>query len=793
MKSEFLHRIFVLFFLVTLGIGMLHSQNSYLLTGKVLDAATREPLMNAAILVTPLQIGTISDASGKFELQLPKGQMELQVSFLGYKAVKENINLTKNLSITILLQPNVVEMEGVTISSEKPDQNVTSIQSGTVQLDAKEIAQLPTLMGEPDLINSFRTLPGVQGVGEGNPGLYVRGGDAGQNLMLLDQMPLYNPSHLLGFFPVFSTDIIQNAKLIKGAIPANYGGKTSSVMDISMKEGDFYRFSGNGSVGILSSDLTIETPTQKGKGSLVISGRRTYLEGIKSLSDLIISDSKNFFNQTNYYFYDASLKWVYVLTPKTRLTIATFGGQDKYSLTDGEFEVTNQMDWINWVGSVGIKHTFNENLTANFTSGFSQYQFGIDAGFEAYQFHLFSGVRDYYHRLDFTQKLNHGMLLKYGASFTRHQLTPSKVTGEVEEVSINNINRYYSNEGSIYFQGDAKASENLSLSAGIRPTYYQHVGPYSHYTRDASGLLTDSLTYAENELIEDFFSLDPNLSCVYLLNPQASVKASASLSHQFIHLASVGTVSLPTDIWMPSTQFIKPQKVGLATVGYFRNFLDNQFETSFELYYKYLDNQIDFLNGLLDNFDNTKIEQNIVHGVGQAFGAEIFIKKQYGPLTGWMSYTLSRTLRKFNNINDGYWYPAKYDRVHDFSITMNYQLNDRWNLSALWVYATGNAMTLPAGRYIIQGNVVNDYTDVNSFRMPAYHRLDLSATRQLKKKEHWESDLVLSVYNVYNRANPYFIYFRVKGDIDHYYLSVNPRQISLFPILPALTLNFKFY
>ncbi len=769
------------------------AQATFKLSGTITDSITGELLPNATIVTMPLQKGTVANNLGRFELELPSGSYLLKIAFLGYKTKELAIKVNKSEDIKVFLIPASMEVGDVTVTAQKADANVTSVQAGVLEIDSKEFNQLPTLMGEPDIINAIRLIPGVQSVGEGNPGLYVRGGDAGQNLILLDHMPLYNPSHLLGFFPVFNSDILGQVRLIKGGIPANYGGRTSSVIDLDMKAGNREKFAGSGSVGLLSSDLTLEFPIIKNKGSIIISGRRTYLDVVKMLSQPFIPDSKNFFEETNYYFYDGSIKFNYALGSKTRISVSAFGSQDFYTLTDPQFSVSNNMNWSNAAAMGSIQHTFSDNVSMKYMLGITNYYFKIDAGFNTYKFDLYSGVKDWFQQLDFTHRLSDKYLLKYGASYTRHVLTPNEVDIDVEKINYSNTNQYFSNEGSVYVQGDFKTNTPLSISAGLRQTYFQHVGPYTQYTRDVTtGQIDDSTVYAKNENVKGFLTFDPNISWVYLLNNQSSVKGTFSVTHQFIHLASVGTVSLPTDVWLPSTQFIDPQRVGLVTMGYFRNYFGDMFETSVEGYYKQLNNQIEFLNGVLDNFDNTKIEQNIITGSGKAYGLEFYLKKKTGQTTGSVSYTLSRTLRQFDEINNGDWFPAKYDRIHDLTLTLSHQLTDRWNLSAVFVYATGNAMTLPTGRYVIQGNVANDYSAVNSFRMPAYHRLDISAAYQLKKRAKWESSLIFSIYNVYNRANPYYIYFQVKGDIDNYYLSVAPKKISLFPILPSIVYSFKY-
>lgn len=785
-------RRILLLFIALFACNYLSGQVLLKYSGTVLDAENKQPLINATLRLLPGNAGFVTDEEGNFELNIKPGNYTLEISYLGYEPLKKNLTLTQNIKETLYLTSKSVQVNQVTISSKKPDENIQSNKSGLVELDQKTIQQLPNLMGEPDIINALRLTPGVQGVGEGNPGLYVRGGDAGQNLILVDGMALYNPSHLLGFFPVFNADIINNVKIIKGAIPSNYGGKAASVIDIGLKPGNMQQFSGSGSIGILSGDLTLEMPLIKEKASLIVSGRRTYLDLVKSATEPFIKEADNLLSQTDYFFQDGSMKLVYRLSPKTQLQASTYASSDSYLLSDPEFNLTNKMQWYNQAAGLKISHAFSENFRSNYSGNYTRYRFDINALFDKYSFTLGSSIEDWNQYLDFVYAPSDKTNWRWGGQYIRHTLTPNKINVDVEQVYFENTNRYFSNEWATFLQGDFKLTDRFSFTAGLRQTLFQHVGPFTTYERDAFGKLTDSTVYASGEVVKNYLTLDPNFSMVYIVNKESSIKSSLSMVHQFIHLASVGTVSLPTDVWLPSTSFIKPQRVAQFTAGYFRNFFNNNLETSIEGYYKYLDNQVDFLNGVLDNFDNTRIEDNIIEGSGMAFGAELFIKKQVGQTTGWISYTLSKTIRKFDAINDGNYFPAKYDRVHDFSLTINHQLNEKWNISSAFIYATGNAMTLPAGRYVIQGNIANDYTDVNSFRMPAYHRLDISANYQFRKRGRFESWINFSVYNVYNHANPYYIYFRVKGNIEEYSLSVHPREISLFPILPSITWNFKF-
>jgi hypothetical protein len=768
-------------------------QTTFEFLGVVKDSTTKERLVSASVFILPMQTGLSTDQQGKFKMDLPKGTYSIQISFLGYNTLRKEIEVSTNaVSKTFLLAEKSIAVENVNISAKKSDENIRSIEAGTLILETKDITGLPSLMGEPDIINALRLTPGVQGGGEGNPGLYVRGGDAGQNLILLDNMTLYNPSHLLGFFPVFNADIINDATIIKGGIPAQYGGRASSVIDVSMKEANTSQLKISGSMGILSTDLAIESPINKGEGSIIISGRRTYLNAVKFMAKPFIKSANSFFSNTDYYFYDASIKLRYNISPKTRIFVTAFGGKDAYNLMDNEYNVSNRMQWLNGAGAVRLNHTFSKKLIANLATSKTLFYYNIDASFNTYGFNLYSAIDDWKYTLDFTYLGDGNGLLKFGVSHTKHLLTPNKLDVDAGEIAYKNTSQYHSNEYSAYLNGTKKLTESFTISGGLRSTYYQHKGPYTHYVRNAKGQLSDSTIYNAEEVVESYLKFDPNFSFIYLFNNQSSIKGSVSMIHQFVHLASVGTVSLPTDVWLPSTNFIKPQQVLQMSSGYFRNFKNNTYETSVELYYKQLNNQVDFQNGVLDNFDNTKIESNVMLGSGIAYGAEFFLKKKVGNTIGWISYTLSKTLRKFEGINNNKYYPAKYDRVHDFSFTLNHKLNDRWALSAVFVYATGNALTLPAGRYIIQGNVANHYTDVNSFRMPAYHRLDVSANYKLKSRKRFESWLNFSIYNVYNRSNPYFIYFAIKGDLEHYYLSVAAKQISLFPILPSITWSFKF-
>ncbi len=785
-------RFILLSVLIFLGVTQTFGQSFYEFNGRVKDSVTKEVLVNATLIINPGGKGIISDINGNFSVKLQEGTYTIQVSYLGYVSKSETFGLHENHEKNFFLSPKNQNLNTIDVNAKRHDDPIKSTEIGTVTLQSKQITNLPALMGEPDIINAIRLSPGIQGVGEGNPGLYVRGGDAGQNLILLDDMVLYNPSHLLGFFPVFNSGIIDEVTVYKGGFPAQYGGRISSVIDIKMKEPNQQKIAGSTNVGLLSSGLVLEAPLVKDKGGIIISARRTYLELIEKGINPLLKPESRLFNGTSYHFYDASAKAKYALGKKTRLNIMAFTSNDNYHLTDDNYKIDNFMFWNNTVGSISLNHSFSDKLNMNISTGKTLYNFNIDAALDQYGLNLNSGIDDWKNNIDFIYMRKPKLPMKFGLAYTHHILTPNRVDVEINDLTYKDVNKYYSNECAAYMNENFKFSEKLSISAGARYTCFQHVGPYTFYYRDDAGKVNDSTKFDRNENVALYQSLDPNIIWVYVLDSLTSVKGSISQTHQYIHLASVGSVSLPTDIWLPSTRFIKPQQVSQVSLGLFKNFKWNSLETSLEIYYKDMRNQIDFLNGILDNFDNSRIEKNIITGVGRAMGAELYIKKSVGKTTGWISYSLSRTLRRYEEINNDKWFPAKYDRVHDLSITVNHKLNEKWNFSAVFIYATGNAMTLPVGRYIIQGNVANQYTDVNAFRMPAYHRLDINANYTLRTDEKYESVLHFSIYNVYNRSNPYFIYFRAEGNLDEYRLSVTPKQMSLFPILPSVswTLNF---
>ncbi|MCK9612045.1 MAG: TonB-dependent receptor [Bacteroidales bacterium] len=764
----------------------------YTISGYVKDATTGEFLIGSNVYIKELMKGTSANTYGFYSITIEKGEYNLVCSFVGYKDFEEKTTLDKNIKLNISLEPRVITTQEVVISSEREDKNIQSSEVGRVDIPIETIKRLPAFFGEVDIIKSIQLTPGVQSAGEGNTGFYVRGGGPDQNLILLDEAVVYNASHLLGFFSVFNADAIKNVELIKAGMPANYGGRLASVLDISMKEGNNKKFEFDGGIGLISSRLTIQGPIKKEKCSFIVSGRRTYLDLI--MRPFVKKDSP--FKKGGYYFYDINAKINYYFSDKDRLFLSGYFGKDVFKLK-GNSSFSNQIDWGNATASLRWNHLFNDKLFLNTTLIFSDYKFNLGAEQNVYEMKLHSGITDYSAKLDFSYLPSIRHNIKFGALYIYHILMPNSAfaRSDTTEFDLGGTVKLHSHELAAYITDDFDVTEKIKISGGLRYSMFFHVGPFDRYTVDDVGKISDTTTFKPGELIKTYWGLEPRISVKFGINSKQSIKASFTMNYQYIHMASYTSVSLPTDIWVPSTSIVKPQIGYQYSLGYFRNFYKNMWETSLELYYKDMRNQIEFKEGssATDNLKNNT-DNNFTFGKGWSYGGEIFVKKKAGKFTGWVGYTLSWTKRKFPEINHGNTYPAKYDRRHDVSIVVSIQLGKRWSISAIWVYATGNAMTLPLSRYFLSGNIINEYSERNSFRMPDYHRLDISATLQGKdkpgKRFHWY--LNFGVYNLYSRMNPYYIYFETTGDITTFNLQTVAKQVSLFPIIPSFTWNFKF-
>lgn len=770
---------------------IINAQNKYTISGYVKDASTGEALIGANVYVKQLMKGSSTNTYGFYTITFPEGTYDLAVSFIGYNDFVKNITLNKDQKINIPLEEKVITTETVVIKAQKAEKNVQGTETGRVEIPIEKIKVLPAVFGEVDILKTIQLTPGVKSAGEGNTGFYVRGGGPDQNLIILDEAVVYNASHLLGFFSVFNADAINNMELIKSGMPANYGGRLASVLDITMKEGNDKKYQVEGGIGLISSRLTVQGPIVKEKSSFIISGRRTYADLL--IKPFISKDSQ--YKGLGYYFYDINAKINYRFSDKDRLFLSGYYGKDDFALKSSDANLSNTIKWGNATASLRWNHLFSNKMFMNTTLVFTDYAFELGATQAIYNFVLYSGIRDYNAKIDFTYIPSMRHNIKFGANYTYHIFTPNNATASSQGVALDlgKEVQLYSHEAAIYINDDFELNNYIKINFGLRYSHFQQVGPFDRYIKNSLGQTTDTIHYGKNKSVVAYNRVEPRLSARITIDKKSSIKVSFTTNYQYIHLASTTGLTLPTDVWVPSSDIVKPLFGIQTSIGYYRNFFDNMFETSIEGYYKYMSNLIEYREGAVpeDNIKNNT-DNNFVFGKGDSYGGELFIKKQSGKITGWIGYTLSWTNRKFADINGGKTFPAKYDRRHDVSIIISYEINRRWTTSMVWVYSTGDAMTLPISRYFIDGSVVNEYSDRNSYRMPAYHRLDLSVNFIVKKTKRFESSLNLSVYNAYSRSNPYYIYYEIKGSVEERNMTITAKQVSLFPIIPSLTWNFKF-
>ncbi|MBN2668651.1 MAG: TonB-dependent receptor [Bacteroidales bacterium] len=763
----------------------------YTISGYIRDVESGEELIGANIVIKPLNLGAVANKYGFYSLTVPEGEYVIEFSFISFKTITKNIQLKSNQKLNIELYPESLVADEVVVSAEKSDVNIKSKEMSVITMPVERIKELPVLFGETDILKSIQLLPGVQSGGEGSSGFYVRGGGPDQNLILLDEAVVYNASHLMGFMSVFNADVISDVKLIKGGMPAEYGGRLSSVLDISTKNGNDKSYHAKGGLGLISSRLVLEGPIQKNKSSFIVSGRRTYADLLFKPFAKEGSKMEGF----GYYFYDLNLKANYRFTDKDRLYLSGYFGRDVFGIDRKSSGLKLSIPWGNATASLRWNHLFSDKFFANTTVVFSDYNFEFNGEQQDFEFKLFSGLRDYNAKIDFSYLAWVRHQIKFGANYTNHTFTPTSVTAKIGDTSYDSgkIIKQYANEYALYLGDNFDITEKISVYGGLRWTYFQQVGPYDRYVKNMIGENIDTLTYAIGQEIVNYHYPEPRFSMRWILNSKSSVKASYSQNYQYVHLANVASASLPTDLWVSSSEVVKPQFSVQYALGYFRNFFNNALETSVEVYYKTMDNMIAYKDGAQPSDDgNDNPDNNFTFGKGLSYGAEFFINKKVGKFTGWIGYTWSITNRQFDDINHGEWYPAKYDRRHDLSVLANYQFSKRWSVSAVFVFATGNTMTMPVSRYFIDGRLVTEYGPRNSYRMNDYHRLDLSITFKAKEIKKFKSYWNLSIYNVYNRSNPYFIYFEEDGSLYEGNLKITPYQVSLFPILPSISWNFEF-
>ena len=782
----------LLFFLISFSlVKAVSAQKKFTISGYIKDVSSGETIIAANITITNENKGITSNSYGFFSITLPQKTYKVSTSHIGYQSKIIDIDLQSDTVINIeLLSSDALNAE-VIVTATKRENNVKAAQLGRVTLPIEQIKSIPAFLGEVDLLKVVQLLPGVRNAGEGSAGIYVRGGGPDQNLIILDDAVVYNTGHLFGFFSIFNADAIKNVTLIKGGMPAQYGGRLSSVLDVSMKEGNNQKTQVEGGIGLIASRLSIQGPIKKDKASFIISGRRTYID---ALTKPFIKKSSQF-SGSSYYFYDLNAKINYKISEKNRIYLSGYFGRDVFNFNNNRQSLNVYIPWGNATGTFRWNHVANKKLFVNTSLVYNDYNFSFNGNQNNFKVRLASGIRDLTIKQDYDYYPSGKHKVKFGALYTYHKFTPSVVSGQQDSIIFNPLNAQvkFANEMAVYVQDDWEISPKLNINAGLRYSNFTQIGKYKRYNTDEFGNRTDSVVYNKGEAVKSYGGPEPRLTMRYSLSATSSVKASASRNLQYIHLVSNSGTTLPTDIWVPSTLVVKPQKSWQYAAGYFKNFKQNSFETSVEVYYKSMANQIEYREGYTPNSLNDT-EEDFTFGRGWSYGSEFFINKVKGRLTGWVGYTLSWTYRRFEALNQGNKFPAKYDRRNDMSIVALYEQNKRWKFGATFVYGTGNAATLPQRFYLINGVLSQEYSNINQYRLPAYHRLDLSAIYSSRKNIYRKikSEWVFSIYNTYSRQNPYFIYFDQSGNPLQGTLNVQAKQVSIFPIIPAVTWNFKF-
>jgi len=776
------------FGLFLLGSYVASAQTKFTINGYVKDTTSGESIVGATITINGKAVG--SNQYGFYSITLDSGEYDLTVSHVSFVSQSQRLALVQNLEQNFFLFPRSAALNEVVISSRRRDVNVRNAQMGQIDLSINQIRNVPAFMGEVDILKAIQLLPGVRNAGEGNAGFYVRGGGPDQNLIMLDDAVVYNTGHLFGFFSIFNSDAIKNTSLIKGGMPAQYGGRISSVLDVQMKDGNTNKFVTEGGIGLIASRLSIQGPIKKDKASFIVSARRTYID---ALVKPFIKKESNFYG-SGYYFYDLNAKANYRFSDKDRLYLSGYFGRDVFAFRNAKLSFNADIPWGNSTGTLRWNHVFNRKLFANTTLVYNDYNFSFGAAQNNFEIKLASGIKDGTAKIDFDYYPSGAHKIKFGGISTYHKFTPNVFSGRQDSVVFkpSNASEKRAFENALYIQDDWDVSDKLKMNFGLRWSSFTQIGPYTKYVRDVNQNKLDSTVYKSFDPVKTYNGFEPRVTARFAVDATTSLKTSVTRNLQYIHLVSNAGTTLPTDLWVPSTFRVQPQKSWQYAAGLFKNFKNNEYETSIEAYYKTMQNQIEYREGYTPSLLDP--EEEFVFGKGWSYGTELFVNKVRGRLTGWVGYTLSWTWREFPQLNGGQKYPAKYDRRHDVSIVATYEKNKKWKFGAVFVYATGNATSLPQRFYIINGVLTQEFSQINAYRLNAYHRLDLSATYtpQPKKPRRIQGYWVFSIYNAYSRANPYFIYFNQEGSPYDGTLKVQAKQVSLFPILPSVTWNFKF-
>ena len=747
------------------------AQSKYTISGTVKQQSSGETIVGVVVaIVENPSMGVVTNEYGFYSISLPKGSYTLRFSYIGLKKELIPIKLDSNLTLNVNL-PEESNLKEVVVSSKKDNDNLTRATMGTEVLNMKEMAKIPVLFGEKDLVKTIQLMPGVKSNGEGSNGFSVRGGATDQNLILLDEAPVYNASHLLGVFSTFNSDAIKDVTIIKGNSSAQFGGRLSSVLDVKMKEGNNKEYQVSGGLGLISSRLTIEGPIQKEKSSFIISGRRTY-------ADLLASLSPDF-KDVKLYFYDLNAKANLAINSKNKIFFSGYFGKDVLGVSK-----TFGSNWGNTTATVRWNSILNSKLFSNTSFIYSNYDFNVGFQSDGNEINFNSNIKDLNLKQDFTFYPNSRNTLRFGFNVIHHTITPTKAGGTG---IVNDKNGRKSLENAIYLTNAFKASEKISIDYGLRFSFYNILGGDT-YNIYQDNRLTQSIKLEDGKIGKTYYNIEPRVSMNYRLNNTTSLKIGYARNTQNLHLMSNSTGGSPTDQWIGNSYNIKPEIADQMSLGLSKNFNNNAFELNSEIYYKAMQHQIDYRDGA-DINTVPDVESELLFGKGRAYGWEIMLKKKKGKLTGWIGYTLSKTERQIDGINNGQWYNAKQDRTHDLSIVGIYSLSSRWTLSGTFVYTTGNAVTFPSGKYQLNGMTMYQYGNRNADRMPATHRLDISATYERPVRGKYQSSWSIGLYNVYGRQNPYSITFKENESNPQ---KIDVVQTSLFQWIPSITYNFKF-
>jgi hypothetical protein len=770
----------VFLFLILISGMNLYGQNKFTISGTIKEKSSGEAMIGASVSLMELpKTATLSNAYGFFSVTAAKGPYTLIISFAGYTSDSVKIFLDKNVSENIELESRNNELQEVVVSSVKQNENLTKPLIGVQKLSVKEIKDLPVLFGEKDILKILQLLPGVQSAGDGSSGFYVRGGTTDQNLILLDEATVYNPSHLLGFFSTFNSDAIKDVTLYKGAIPAEYGGRLASVLDVKMNDGNSKDYQVSGGLGLISSRLNVEGPIEKDNGSFIVSARRTYADLFLKLSK--DSNTRN----SSLYFYDINAKANYKLGDKDHIYLSGYFGKDNLGLGN-----SFGMDYGNATATFRWNHILNSRLFSNTSLIYSKYNYDITLNSGNNDVAINSYIRDYHFKEDLQYFAAPGSKFNFGLDLIGVTTSPGVISASPQSDNFNStsVPDKHAIETALYFSHDLTVSDKININYGLRASLFTILGPGPFFTYDSAGNATDTATYAPGQVVKNYFNLEPRFSLSYQVSENSAVKFAYARTTQNLHLLSNSTSSNPTDVWIPSSNNVEPEIADQVSAGYFRNFKENLYEFSAEVYYRNMQNQIDYKNGA-QLIANENVESELIFGRGRSYGLELFLKKKYGKFSGWVSYTLSRTERRFTQVNNDSWYPANQDRTNNISVVGIYKINKKLTFTADFVYYTGNAVSWPSGKYEINGQPAFVYTERNGYRMPSYNRLDFGLTVQGKKTKKFDSNWNFSLYNVYGRENPYSITFQQDpGDAS----KTQAVQWALFRWVPSITYNFKF-